>query len=79
MSRAERSALRPQVAASTKWSVIFDWPQRPAFWTQGINWGINYDLPNGTQLVAPAGLADFEIRRRQRRDLYRRLEVAIDS
>lgn len=66
----------PQVGLSSKWSTLFDWTARRAFWTQGFNWGITYDLPNGTQLLAPSGLAG---RRRGRRDLYRRLETAIDS
>ncbi|KAJ1531523.1 hypothetical protein ONE63_000198 [Megalurothrips usitatus] len=66
-------------AFSSKWSTIFDRKKSPAFWTQGFNWGIGYDLPNGTQLAAPAGFGRFVEARRDRRDLYRRLETAIDS
>ncbi|KAK3911247.1 Glycosyl hydrolase family 109 protein 3 [Frankliniella fusca] len=64
-----------RVAFSSKWSTIFDWPNSPAFWTENVNWGLTYELPNGTQLLGPAGFSA----RRDRRDLYRRLETAIDS
>lgn len=67
------STLR--VALSSKWSTLFDWSSSPAFWTESFNWGLTYDLPNGTQLLGPAGFSA----RRDRRDLYRRLETAIDS
>ncbi|KAJ1521372.1 hypothetical protein ONE63_003048 [Megalurothrips usitatus] len=72
------STLR--VAVSTKWATVFDTKSTPPIWTQGINWGITYDLPNGTQIYGPSGLGPAGAAgRRGRRDLYRRVQTAIDS
>ncbi|XP_017773189.1 PREDICTED: uncharacterized protein LOC108560241 [Nicrophorus vespilloides] len=72
----EGSSLSAAVCLTV--SMIF---HRPDIYTQGLNWGIAYDLPNGT-----TALNDFENfgpkhvnRRRHRRDLYHRMELVMDS
>lgn len=50
-------------------------------WTEGLNWGISYDLPNDTSIFKeykkylPKPMAQ----RRHRRDLYHKMEVIMDS
>ncbi|KAK3911248.1 Glutamate--tRNA ligase [Frankliniella fusca] len=53
--------------------------------TEGVAWGCSYDLPNNTQALASAGAgvepgaAGALLRRKDRTDLYRRVERAVDS
>ncbi|XP_065157094.1 uncharacterized protein [Atheta coriaria] len=54
---------------------------RPSeFITEGLNWGISYDLPNSSAILedykTPGG---FVRRRRSRRDLYQKMELIMDS
>lgn len=50
-------------------------------WTEGLNWGISYDLPNDTSVFReykkyfPMPM----MQRRHRRDLYHKMEVIMDS
>ncbi|XP_019868263.2 uncharacterized protein LOC109597077 [Aethina tumida] len=44
--------------------------------TEGVNWGISYDLPNGTILL---DTKKYINRRRQRRELYNSIETVIES
>ncbi|CAH0553703.1 unnamed protein product [Brassicogethes aeneus] len=44
--------------------------------TEGVNWGISYDLPNGTTLLETK---KYLKGRRQRRELYNSIETVIDS
>lgn len=50
------------------------------FFTEAINWGISYDLPNATSIIedfrTPGG---FVRKRRSRRDLYKKMELIMDS
>ncbi|XP_026290727.1 uncharacterized protein LOC113215328 [Frankliniella occidentalis] len=53
-----------------------------SIFTEGVAWGCSYDLPNNTQALASAG-AGVEpgalLRRKDRTNLYRRVERAVDS
>lgn len=49
--------------------------------TEGMAWGCSYDLPNNTQAIASggAGVEPELLRRKDRKELYRRVERAVDS
>jgi hypothetical protein len=69
--------FRLQVAFCTTWKTLTD---DLDIYTIGLNWAIAYELPNQTirdpetHRIVPA----FTLRRR-RRELYRRLEAAMDA
>lgn len=47
-----------------------------------LNWGLAYDLPNQTWIINQRNRKTFPkplVQRRHRRDLYEKLEVAIDK
>lgn len=50
-------------------------------WTEGLNWGISYDLPNDTAIFREYRkyLPKPMMQRRHRRDLYHKMEVIMDS
>lgn len=50
-------------------------------WTEGLNWGISYDLPNDTSQFRAHRkfLPTAMMQRRHRRDLYHKMEVIMDS
>ncbi|XP_050294215.1 uncharacterized protein LOC126734569 [Anthonomus grandis grandis] len=46
---------------------------------EGINWGISYDLPNATTIQEVFKQNKFAHKRRQRRDLYNRMETVLEK
>ncbi|XP_076258339.1 uncharacterized protein LOC143195238 [Rhynchophorus ferrugineus] len=46
---------------------------------EGINWGISYDLPNATSVKEDFFSNKYALKRRQRRDLYNRMETVLDQ
>lgn len=50
-------------------------------YTEGVAWGCSYDLPNNTAALASAGagVESVGLRRKDRANLYRRVERAVDS
>ena len=48
-------------------------------YTEGINWGITYNLPNDTEWLKDIIRPKRAMQRRHRRDLYKTLEIAMDS
>lgn len=47
--------------------------------TEAINWGIAYDLPNESSTIREILHPKHIMRRRNRRDLYQKMEVIMDS
>lgn len=48
--------------------------------TEGVNWGVAYDLPNRTTFREYfEDKSNYILRRRHRRDLYSKAEVIMDS
>lgn len=48
--------------------------------SQGINWGMAFDLPNNTVVLKNyQTLGGFRHRNRNRRDIYQKMELIIDS
>lgn len=50
-----------------------------SLYTEGINWGITYNLPNDTSTFKDIIKPKRAMQRRHRRELYKTLEVAMDS
>lgn len=51
-------------------------------WTEGLNWGISYDLPNDTMVFKEYKKylnPKYMMQRRHRRDLYNKMEVIMDA
>ncbi|CAG9772594.1 unnamed protein product [Ceutorhynchus assimilis] len=46
---------------------------------EGLNWGISYDLPNATTVMQVFNTNKFAHKRRQRRDLYNRIESVLEN
>jgi hypothetical protein len=76
-SALQQLLIFSQIAFCTQWNV-FD--TDPVVYTEAVNWAVSYELPNQTirnpetnRLVVPY------ILRRNRRELYQKLEVAMDS
>lgn len=55
----------------------------PSYLTWSVNWGVAYDLPNQTWILNQNNRRPLMpkpvVLRRQRRDLYGRIETAIDK
>lgn len=51
----------------------------PTIFTEGMNWGIAYDLPNETSTIQALSGSKYVHQRRSRRDLYEKMELAMDS
>lgn len=49
------------------------------FFTEAINWGIAYELPNDSSTVREFFHPKHIMKRRHRRDLYQKMEVIMDS
>lgn len=48
--------------------------------SQGINWGMAFDLPNNTVVLKNyKTLGGFRRRNRNRRDIYQKMELIMDS
>lgn len=47
--------------------------------TEGVNWGISYELPNDTKSFKDFKKPLAVMRRRNRRDLYGKMETIINS
>ncbi|KAF5307135.1 hypothetical protein FQR65_LT07119 [Abscondita terminalis] len=47
--------------------------------TEAINWGIAYDLPNESSILREFFYPQHEMQRRNRRDLYQNMEIIMDS
>lgn len=47
--------------------------------TEAINWGISYDLPNDTSTIRQYLYPKHVMQRRHRRDLYQKMELIMDS
>lgn len=47
--------------------------------TEAINWGIAYELPNESSTLREFLYPKHIMRRRNRRDLYQKLETIMDS
>lgn len=51
-------------------------------WTEGLNWGIAYDLPNDTSVFKESKkyfAPKYLMQRRHRRELYNKMELIMDS
>jgi hypothetical protein len=66
-----------QIAFCVQWGIL---DSDPLIFTEALNWAVSYELPNQTirnpdtnRLVIPY------ILRRNRRELYQKLEVAMNS
>jgi hypothetical protein len=69
--------IHSQIAFCVQWGIL---DSDPLIFTEALNWAVSYELPNQTirnpdtnRLVVPY------ILRRNRRELYQKLEVAMDS
>nr|XP_022900459.1 uncharacterized protein LOC111413657 [Onthophagus taurus] len=47
--------------------------------TEGLNWGISYELPNDTSSIKQFFKPKPVLQRRHRRDLYQKMEVIMNS
>jgi len=65
-----------QIAFCIQWGLL---NRDLNIFTSSVNWAISYDLPNETIRSPDKRLVVPYILRRHRRELYKRLEVAMDS
>ncbi|CAH1974898.1 unnamed protein product [Acanthoscelides obtectus] len=55
------------------------WIQPPGIFTESIAWGLAYELPNDTRSLEELIGSKYMIKRRNRRDLYSKMETILDS
>jgi hypothetical protein len=69
--------IHSQIAFCVQWGLL---DADPMIFTEAVNWAVSYELPNQTIRNPDTNRLEVPyILRRNRRELYQRMEVAMDS